>query len=169
MYFSLCTSEHLDLLWSESSDVVHKLKYTYSTAIKLERRNFSGSPVMWCQINIFFSTVLSSDSRIALNGKLTKAKAEYQNPTSIQFRWFNLFDEDINRETAWVHCGGKSVLSNDKFSLIDNVTIEEFDRSMTTMPQMISWYSEAFGTTEEEIAKVYNGEQSKPPFYQFMM
>ena len=110
---------------------------------------------MWCQINIFFSTVLSSDSKIALNGKLTKAKAEYQNPTSIQFRWFNFFDDDNNRETAWVHCGGKSVLSNDKFSLIDNVTIEEFDRSMTTMPQMISWYSEAFGTTEEEIAKVY--------------
>ena len=40
VYFSLGTSEHLDLLWSESSDVVHKLKYTYSTAIKLECRDF---------------------------------------------------------------------------------------------------------------------------------
>ena len=41
MYFSLCTTSELsDHSKSKCSDV-HKLKYTYSTAIKLERRDFS--------------------------------------------------------------------------------------------------------------------------------
>ena len=41
------------------------------------------------------------------------------------------------------------------FSLIDDTSIEEFDRSMTTQLGRISWYSKVFGTTEGEIAKVY--------------
>ena len=40
MYFSLCTTSELsDHSKSKCSDA-HKLKYTYSTAIKLERRSF---------------------------------------------------------------------------------------------------------------------------------
>ena len=52
-------------------------------------------------------SVLSQDEFFSLTGKITKAKEEYQNPTSIRVGWFQFIDG-----RNWTHCGGESILSN---------------------------------------------------------
>jgi len=96
---------------------------------------------------------LAKNDFFSLTGKIMKTKEEYQNPTSIYLGWFD-FPEGRNFQ----HCGGESILSNHGFSIIDNITLEEFDQSLPALDQSsIKWFAEILDVSEEEIGNVKIG------------
>merc|ERR1712168_570088 len=78
----------------------------------------------------------------------------YELPNTIKLSWFNFLEGD-DSDTPWVHCGGKSLVSElGFFGLEMDVNMDEFDQSITTDPKVISWLAQYFNVLEEEIAGI---------------
>ena len=82
----------------------------------------------------------------------------FEYPSSIEVRWSN-FLEALDNDTPWVHCDGKSSVfpvtwSSGHFGFEMEKTMDEFDKSITYDPEIISWWAEYLRRPVEEIANV---------------
>jgi len=110
--------------------------------------------------------VLSKDVKFSMTGKIRKAREEYQNPTSLSFHWSSFLGDEGR---SWRHCGGESVLTNDKFTLTDNVTLALFDKMIPPLKSQVRStrnglqpvnlapdYAKYFGIPAEKIKQLEN-------------
>jgi len=134
--------------------VSHEGNHTWNLHIHNVQRSDAGAYM--CQINTskaktrmgHLTVVVLPEDKFSLSGKITRTKEEYQNPNSLSLLWI-----EIPNGRALKPCGRESILYSKGFTLIDNITFQQFDKRLHTFGQTgaAERFSEILNVSEEQI------------------